>query len=106
MATLIEESEEAFRELLEVMPAEIEFNGIAKPCVSHSLNIKRAQQLQHYQLDASQEVEMFVSDFEAFEGIRDRQSEVRVNGGEPLVYLIKDTHPNSATVHLFLGAVQ
>lgn len=103
---LIDESEQAFRELLAVMPATIERNGIEKPCVSQTLSIKRAQQLQGYQLDASTQVAMLVSDFEALGELEDRVSELSVNGSAPLVYLTKDTHPNSAVVHLFLGPVQ
>lgn len=88
------------------MPAEIEHNGITKLGVSHSLSIKRTQQLQGYQIDASQMFDILVSDFAALGDLEDRVSEVRINGGDPLVYLTKDTHPQSAVVHLFLGPVQ
>lgn len=103
---LIDESEQAFRELLAVMPSEIEHNGIKKPGVSNTLSVKRAQQTQGYQIDSSQIFDMLVSDFNALGDLEDRVSEVRINGGEPMVYLTKDTHPNSAVVHLFLGPVQ
>lgn len=103
---LIDESEQAFRELLAEMPATIEHNGIERPGVSNTLSVKRAQQLQGYQIDASTQVTMLTTDFEALGDLRDRVSELKVNGGDPLVFLTKDTHPNSAVVHLFLGAVQ
>lgn len=103
---LKDRSERAFRALLRSMPSVIEFNGVEKPCVSNTLQVKRAQQLQGYQIDASAQVTMLATDFAAFEGLKDRESDVRVNGGDPLVVLSTDTHPNSAVVHLFLGAVQ
>lgn len=105
---LIDESRAAFLELREAMPSTIEFNGITKTGVSQTLTIKRAQQLQGYQIDASTAFDLEDVDFAAFEeaGLQDRIGEMRVNGGEPLVFLTKDTHPNSAVVHLFLGAVQ
>lgn len=103
---LVDRSERAFRALLRRMPSEIERNGITKPCVSQTYSVKRAQQVQGYQLDASTQVTMLVSDFEALGDLEDRVSELRVNGGDPLVYLTKDTHPNSAVVHLFLGPIQ
>lgn len=105
---LIDESREAFRELRDVMPATIEFNGIRRPCVSHSINFKRAQHVQNYQIDATSEVELEDEHYAEFVemGFKDRVSEVSVNGGRPLVVLATDTHPNSAVVHLFLGASQ
>jgi hypothetical protein len=103
---LIDRSERAFRALLRRMPAEIEHNGITKPCVSQTYSVKRAQQIQGYQLDASTQVTMLTSDFVALGTLEDRVSELSVNGGEPLVYLTIDRHPNSAVVHLFLGPVQ
>lgn len=106
MALLIDESEQAFRELLAVMPATIEHNGITKPCVSQTLSVKRAQELQNYTIDSSTQVTMLASDFDALGTLEDRVSELSVNDGDPLVYLTKDTHPNSAVVHLFLGPVQ
>lgn len=99
---LIEESEEAFNELLEVMPSAITFNGLTRPCVSQSLNMKRAQQLAGYQVENAQEVTMLASDFADFDGIKDRVSKMSVNGAEELVFMHSDTHPNSATIHLFL----
>lgn len=99
---LIDESAAAFAELLAVMPSTITFNGITKDCISSSLNLKRAQQIQGYQIENAQEVVMLASDFALFEGIKDRQSKVSVSGGEELIYMASDTHPNSATVHLFL----
>lgn len=99
---LINESAEAFTELLEEMPATITFNGITKDCISQSLNLKRSQQLQGYQLENAQEVTMRASDFADFDGIKDRVSKMSVNGGDELLYIMSDTHPNSATIHLFL----
>lgn len=99
---LIDESAEVFAELLSVMPSMISFNGQSFPCVSQSLNLKRTQQLQGYQLENAQEVTMLASDFALFEGIQDRVSKLSVNGADELLYVMSDTHPNSATVHLFL----
>lgn len=99
---LIDESAEAFVELLEVMPSTITFNGLTRPCVSQSLNLKRIQQLQGYQVENAQEVTMLASDFADFEGITDRVSKVSVNDGEELIYAMSDSHPNSATIHVFL----
>lgn len=100
--SLVDESAEAFAELLAVMPSTITFNGVTRPCVSQSLNLKRAQALQGYEPGKTQEVTMLVSDFEDFEGIQDRVSKVSVAGDDELIYLASDTHPNSATIHLFL----
>lgn len=101
---LIDESEEAFRELFALMPSTVVFNGISKPCVSQTLSIKKAQQLASYQVDASAQITMLNADFEAFEGIVERQSTLNVNDGEDLVFIQKDEHPQSAVVHLFLQA--
>lgn len=115
---LIDESRAAFRELREVMPSTIEFNGITKTGVSQTLTIKRAQEVQGYQVDASTQFTIEDVDFAEFEanGLKDRVGEMRVSEeivdgvvtkwGGWLVYLTKDTHPNSAVVHLFLGPVQ
>lgn len=100
--TQIDESAEAFVELLEALPSTITFNGLTKDCVSQSLNLKRAQQLQGYELENAQEVTMLASDFADFEGITDRVSKVSVNDEEELIFLMSDRHVNSATVHLFL----
>jgi hypothetical protein len=106
--SLIDESRQAFRELRDAMPATIEYNGIVRPCVSHSINFKRAQHLQSYQVDATTEVELEDEHFAEFVemGLKDRVSEVSVNGSRAMVVMSTDTHPNSATVHLFLGATQ
>jgi hypothetical protein len=74
--------------------------------VSQTYSVKRAQQLQNYTIDASTQVTMLTSDFEALGDLKDRVSELSVNGGEALVFLTIDRHPNSAVVHLFLGAMQ
>lgn len=100
--SLIEESAEAFAELLDVIPSTITFNGVTRPCVSQSLNLKRANMLQGYELGNAQEVTMLASDFADFEGITDRVSKLSVNGGEELILAMSDVHPNSATRHLFL----
>lgn len=105
---LIDESRAAFRELRDAMPSTIEFNGKTKTGVAQTLTIKRAQDLQHYQIDGSTAFDMEDTDFAEFEadGLKDRVGELRINGGEPLVISNKDTHPNSAVVHLFLIPVQ
>jgi hypothetical protein len=105
---LIDESREAFRELRDVMPATIVFNGIEKTGVSHSINFKRAQHLQNYQVDATSEFEMEDTDYAEFVemGLKDRVSEVSVNGGRAMVVMATDTHVNSATVHVFLSDSQ
>ncbi|HEX6175888.1 MAG TPA: hypothetical protein VF089_17900 [Candidatus Binatia bacterium] len=101
---LIDESRAAFRELREVMPSTIEFNGITKTGVSQTLTIKRAQELQNYQIDGSTQFTLEDTDFAALEaeGLKDRVGEVRINGSDPLVITSIDRHPNSAVVHLFL----
>lgn len=108
--SLLDESRAAFRELKAVMTptATIKFNGITKEGISHSITVKRMQQLQGYGVEASSEFEMENEDFALFVrmGLKDRVSKVVVNGTDELVYVQKDTHPNSATVHLFLVAVK
>lgn len=102
---LIDESEEAFRELLDVMPAEITFNGISKPCVSQTITLVRKQTLHGYVYDVAAQVSMLNSDFAAFVAmeLKDRSSIMQVNGGEELVFMQKEIHPNSAVTHLFLA---
>jgi hypothetical protein len=101
---LVDESRLAYRELLAVMPATITFNGITKPCVSQSLSTQRAEDLQGYIVNSAQQVTMDVNDFAAFVGILDRVSSVSVNGGDELVFIVKETHPDSAVVHLILAS--
>lgn len=102
--SLLDRSERAFRAMLRVMPSTVVFNGTEKPCVSQTLSIKKAQQLANYQVDASAQISMLKTDFKAFENIVERQSALKVNDGEELVFVQKDEHPQSAVVHLFLQA--
>lgn len=103
---LIDESRAAFRELRETMPATIEFNGIEKTGISHSITVKRLQQLQGMDVEASSEFELEDTDFAEFveKGLKDRVSTLTVNETDELIYMQKDSHPNSAVVHLFLGS--
>lgn len=86
------------------MPSTITFNGITKPCIAQSLSAQRAEELQGYIVHTAQQVTMLVTDFAAFQGILDRVSSVSVNGSPDLVYIVSETHPDSAVVHLILAA--
>lgn len=102
---LQDESAEAFAELSEVIPGStITFNGISRPCVSQSLDMKRANVLHGYEGGNAQQVTMLATDYADFDGITDRVSKMSVNGGAELILLQSDVHPNSATIHLFLGS--
>ncbi len=88
------------------MPSTISFNGLEKSGISHSINVKRMQQLQGDRIEATSEFELEDTDFDALEaaGLRDNVSKVQIDGGQDLLYVNLDKHPNSATVHLFLRA--
>ncbi len=106
---LIDESLIAFNALAGVIePSTVVFNNVSKPCISQTLSVKRQQELQGYLIDASQQITMTTSNFAVFEtmGIREKISVLTVNGDteNPLVFVTKDSHPNSAVVHLFLQA--
>lgn len=109
---LIDESRAAFRELRAVMPATIEFNGIEKTGVSHSITLKRIQEMQGYSVNSSCAFELEDTDFAAFVtmGLKDRVSKMKVTTGtgetEEFIFMNKDTHPCSATVYLFLGGAK
>jgi len=107
MAT-IDESRQAFRELRDSLPATISFNGIEKTGISHSISLKRMAHLNGMDVEASSEFELEDADFAELveNGLKDRVSAVTVTtslGTEELTYMAKDAHPNSATVHMFLG---
>jgi hypothetical protein len=101
---LIDESEEAFRESLDVFPSTIVFNGIRKPCVCEPLHAGKAQDLVGYSPDIAQGVTMLQSDFNAFGNASDFEGTFTINDDPTELTFIEPavTHPNSAVVRFVL----
>jgi hypothetical protein len=103
---LKDESRRAFQQALKVFPSKVTFNGITKDCISQEIQKSEEQQLVGYVPSIGQQITMDEIDFAAFEkqGIEEKSSLLKVNDDEPLQFVQKQTHPNSAVVHLILAA--
>jgi hypothetical protein len=116
---LKEESEDGFRELWEVMPSEIRFNGLVRPCVTHTAKESKQMEIAGYNFRLISQVEILASDLDLFANIEERVSKMNVRQasgnfdddrqatgewGEDYVFVEKDSHANSATVTLYLAA--
>lgn len=103
---LKDQSRRAFRQALKVFPAKVNFNGIAKDCVSQPITATKDMQLSGFVGTIGAQITMDEDDFAAFAagGLEEKKSLVTLNGGEPLQYIQKQSHPNSAVVHLILSS--
>lgn len=120
MSDTLTDSAEAFRELWEVLPGAIRYNGIVRPCIAQKVTHSRMPELASINVKAVSEITMLVSDFESFEGIKDRASALNFretdrdwddvsidtggDWGRDYVFVEDHTHPQSAVIHFFLAA--
>jgi hypothetical protein len=119
VSLISDESEEAFRELWDVLPSEIRFNGLVRPCVSHTVKESKQMEIAGYNFRLISQVEILSSDLAEFSNIEERVSKMNVreasgdfdddrpntgDWGEDFVFVQKDSHADSATVTLYLAA--
>lgn len=102
---LIDISSRGFASALNVFNGSvITFNGVSKPCIAGPIPFTKQQPLQGYNIDSVTSVVMLRSDFESFDGLKERVSKVRVNNGREMIYMNFGDHPNSATLTVHLQA--
>lgn len=117
--SLKDESQDAFRDLWGVIPGEVMFNRLVRPCITHTLQESKTMEVAGSNYLAISQLEMLESHFLEFENIAERTSLLNTREasgdfdddrsatgewGPDFVFIKKDNHTNSATVSLYLVA--